>query len=84
MAIGMKMVWACLITGQVVTAQPVTVGQPDPKWTIGAVVQGHVEEPGFKPTVVEFWATWCTPCREAIPHLNKLADQFKDRSIDLV
>ena len=84
MAIGMKMVWACLIVGRVATPQPVTVGQPAPKWMIGAVVQGHVEEPGLKPTVVEFWATWCPPCREAIPHLNELADQFTDRSINFL
>lgn len=28
--------------------------------------------------VVEFWATWCPPCRESIPHLTKLQKQFKD------
>ncbi len=27
--------------------------------------------------VVEFWATWCPPCRESIPHLTELQKKFK-------
>jgi thiol-disulfide isomerase/thioredoxin len=27
--------------------------------------------------VVEFWATWCAPCRESIPHLTKLQQENK-------
>jgi uncharacterized protein (TIGR03435 family) len=34
-----------------------------------------------KASVLEFWATWCAPCVEAIPHWNKLAERFKDRPI---
>jgi len=29
--------------------------------------------------VVEFWATWCIPCKAAMPHISELAGEYKDR-----
>jgi uncharacterized protein (TIGR03435 family) len=31
--------------------------------------------------VIEFWATWCGGCREQIPHLNRLAEQFQGKPL---
>jgi len=33
---------------------------------------------------VEFWATWCGPCRESIPHLNAMYQQFKNKGITVI
>ncbi len=33
-----------------------------------------------KTTFINIWATWCAPCREELPYLQKLADQLKDRT----
>jgi len=35
-------------------------------------------------TVVSFWATWCTPCREELPRLSKLSQQLADKDVHFV
>lgn len=37
-----------------------------------------------KVVVLEFWATWCGPCVLAIPHLNELAEKFKDKPVRFI
>lgn len=29
-----------------------------------------------KPVFIDFWATWCGPCRRALPHTQKLAEKY--------
>ncbi|HSO07101.1 MAG TPA: TlpA disulfide reductase family protein [Pelomicrobium sp.] len=37
-----------------------------------------------KVLVVNFWATWCAPCREEIPEFVRLQEQFRDRGVQFV
>lgn len=49
-------------------------GQKETKW------------PGFigKVTVIDFWATWCGPCVESIPHWNELASSFEGQAVQFI
>ena len=43
-----------------------------------------VEFQDGKVYVVEFWATWCPPCRTSIPHLTELQHKYKDKGVTIV
>ncbi|HEX8070052.1 MAG TPA: TlpA disulfide reductase family protein [Pyrinomonadaceae bacterium] len=34
--------------------------------------------------LLDFWATWCTPCRVALPYMNEWHARFKDRGFTIV
>ncbi|MBM4437824.1 MAG: redoxin domain-containing protein, partial [Actinobacteria bacterium] len=35
-------------------------------------------------TVVEFWGTFCPPCRTSIPHLNEIQEKYKDKGLQVL
>ncbi len=64
---------------------PAVLGGPAPRLTSLRVVKGNPVQ--FKPGsvyVVDFWATWCTPCQSTIPHLTSLQLKYKDRNVTFV
>ena len=45
--------------------------------------QKLVELRDYKNKIIylDFWASWCKPCRKSLPELNKLREDLKNRSI---
>ncbi len=37
-----------------------------------------------KVVLLEFWATWCPPCRASIPHLQKLHDTYSKKGLTII
>jgi thiol-disulfide isomerase/thioredoxin len=67
-------------------APELKLGDPAPKLQTGKWIQGEPVkefEPG-KAYIVEFWATWCGPCRQTIPHVNEIYQKYKDKGLIVI
>ncbi|MGH9391837.1 MAG: TlpA disulfide reductase family protein, partial [Vicinamibacteria bacterium] len=37
-----------------------------------------------KVLILDFWATWCPPCKEEVPHLVRLQSKYRDQGLQIV
>ncbi len=73
---------------------PAACGNPDsgetPEGTPDLVVadvddlRAEIRKEGIQLTVVNFWATWCVPCRAEFPDLIEVGKEFEDKGVQVL
>jgi thiol-disulfide isomerase/thioredoxin len=60
------------------------VAPRDPEMIDAPAYQKLLEHYRGKALIVNFWATWCEPCRDEYPMLNELAKQYAPQGLKVV
>lgn len=81
----LSMIALALVMGALAQAQ-VNIGQMAPEIALPNAKDSVVKLSSFrgKVVLVDFWASWCAPCRESIPSVVKLYKKYKDKGFEVV
>ena len=68
------------------TAGPIQLGLPAPNFTFPELNGQKVSlfDHRGKVVLVNIWATWCPPCRQEMPSMQKLYERFKGKNFEIL
>ena len=79
---GLLAVQACTAA----SASVVSVGEPAPDFTLVDLDGNQVSLSDFRGETVfiNFWATWCAPCRAEMPEMEAVYQEYKDKGLVVI
>ncbi len=72
----------CIVAAN--AAELVTVNEKSPPEAGDQRLQAAIAAHQGRPVLINFWATWCEPCRAEMPSLQRLADRWRDRGLAVI
>lgn len=82
-----RIILACLFLLMIMGGQTLYAGNPSSDFTLEDIegdlftLADHI---GDGPILINFWATWCTPCKHELPHLQALHEKYTEAGFTLV
>ncbi len=76
---------ALLSAGSVAGASAIDVGSTAPAFSLKAV-RGTADSAALKGKIVyvDFWASWCVPCKQSFPWMNEMQAKYAERGLEVV
>ncbi len=62
------------------------IGQKAPEFTLASATKGQIKLTDYKGKLVllNFWASWCPPCRAEIPGFIKIQEEYKNKGFTIL